>query len=120
MRCHGCGACAAVCPTCHCFDIMDEPEGVDRGTRRRNWDTCQTALFTLHGSGHNPRHDQGARIRQRVTHKFGIYPKKFGEILCTGCGRCVRVCAAGMDLLEILGEIQRQAGAAAATRGGTP
>ena len=43
LRCHGCGACASVCPTCHCFDIVDEPEGVDRGVRRRNWDTCQTA-----------------------------------------------------------------------------
>jgi ferredoxin len=120
LRCHGCGACAAVCPTCHCFDLMDEPEGIDRGTRRRNWDTCQTALFTLHGSGHNPRRDQAARIRQRVTHKFGIYPKKFGETLCTGCGRCIRACAAGMDLCEILGEIHRRAGAAGAAPGATP
>jgi ferredoxin len=120
LRCHGCGACAAVCPTCHCFDIMDEPEGVDRGTRRRNWDTCQSALFTLHGSGHNPRRDQAARIRQRITHKFGIYPKKFSETLCTGCGRCVRACAAGMDLLEILGEIHRRAVAAQGAPGATP
>jgi len=123
LRCHGCGACAAVCPTCHCFDVVDEPEGVDRGTRRRNWDSCQTALFTLHGSGHNPRRDQAARIRQRVTHKFGIYPKKFGETLCTGCGRCVRACPAGMDLLEILAEIGRSPSASSAStaaRGATP
>lgn len=108
-RCHGCGACASVCPTCHCFDIVDEPEGVDRGTRRRNWDTCQAALFTLHGSGHNPRDCQQARCRQRVNHKFAIYPARFGEILCTGCGRCVRACPAGMDLLENLAEIGRMA-----------
>ncbi len=104
-RCHGCGACAFVCPACHCFDIVDEPEGIDRGTRRRNWDSCQTALFTLHGSGHNPRKDQTARFRQRIMHKFSIYPARFGEILCTGCGRCMRVCAAGMDLIAILAEI---------------
>jgi ferredoxin len=109
LRCHGCGACAALCPTCHCFDIVDEQEGVDRGTRRRHWDTCQTALFTLHGSGHNPRRDQSARYRQRINHKFGVYPKRFGEVLCTGCGRCVRACAGGMDLLEILGAIDRLA-----------
>ncbi len=101
-RCHGCGACASVCPTCHCFDIIDEPEGIDRGTRRRNWDTCQASLFTLHGSGHNPRPEQSARYRQRVMHKFAIYPKRFEEILCTGCGRCSRACAAGMDLPEVL------------------
>jgi len=112
LRCHGCGACASVCPTCHCFDIVDEPEGVTAGTRRRNWDTCQTGLFTLHASGHNPRRDQHARIRQRVTHKFSIYPARFGEVLCTGCGRCSRACPGGMDLPEILGRIAALAGAA--------
>jgi ferredoxin len=109
LRCHGCGACAFVCPACHCFDIVDEPEGIDHGSRRRNWDACQPALFTLHGSGHNPRKDQAARFRQRIMHKFSIYPARFGEVLCSGCGRCVRVCAAGMDLVEILAEIGRKA-----------
>lgn len=113
LRCHGCGTCATMCPTCHCFDIVDEQAGVQAGERRRNWDTCQTGKFTLHGSGHNPRHDQNARFRQRVTHKFAIYPGKFGEILCTGCGRCQRQCPGGMDLLEILGDIARMAGGAA-------
>ena len=75
------------------------PTASTSGTRRRNWDACQTALFTLHGSGHNPRKDQTARFRQRIMHKFSIYPARFGEVLCTGCGRCVRVCAAGMDLV---------------------
>ena len=102
IRCNGCGACSSVCPTCHCFDIVDEEEGVGRGTRRRCWDTCQSPTFTLHASGHNPRDDQNARYRQRINHKFAIYPLKFGEVLCTGCGRCTRVCHAGQDLVEIL------------------
>jgi ferredoxin len=109
QRCHGCGACASVCPTCHCFDIVDESRGVDSGERRRNWDTCQTGRFTVHASGHNPRADQNARFRQRVTHKFSIYPEKFGQILCTGCGRCSRACSAGMNLSEILATITRLA-----------
>jgi ferredoxin len=102
LPCHGCGACAMVCPTCHCFDIVDEQEGVGGGTRRRNHDYCQYGLFTLHGAGHNPRADQGARIRQRVSHKFAIYPDRFDAILCTGCGRCSRACAAGIDMLEVV------------------
>lgn len=110
LRCHGCGACAFVCPTCHCFDIVDEQEGLLKGVRRRNWDTCQTAKFTLHASGHNPRDNQNARIRQRVMHKFNIYPRRFEQILCTGCGRCVRACPASMDLLEILGQLNELSG----------
>ena len=105
VRCNGCGACAAICPTCHCFDIVDEPEGVTHGVRRRNWDTCQTARFTVHASGHNPRDGQNARFRQRVMHKFFIYPAKFGELLCSGCGRCARACPGGQDILETLGRI---------------
>jgi ferredoxin len=111
-RCNGCGACTMVCPTCHCFDIVDEPEGVGAGTRRRKWDTCQAGKFTVHASGHNPRHDQNARYRQRVNHKFFIYPSKFGDVLCTGCGRCVRSCPAGQDLVEILQTIDRLGAAA--------
>ncbi len=104
-RCHGCGACAAVCPTCHCFDIVDEPEGMEGGARRRNWDFCATCKFTVHASGHNPRATQNERFRQRVMHKFSIYPQRFDAVLCTGCGRCVRACPAGMDLPEVLGHL---------------
>ncbi len=111
LACHGCGVCTMVCPTCHCFDIVDEQEGLGQGTRRRNWDGCQFGLFTLHSAGHNPRPDQNARYRQRIQHKFAIYPARFGELLCTGCGRCVRACPAGIDLVEILERIQGLAGA---------
>jgi ferredoxin len=105
LRCHGCGACAAVCPTCHCFDIVDEHDSAEEGVRRRNWDSCQTSKFTVHASGHNPRASQTERFRQRIQHKFSIYPSRFGEILCTGCGRCSRICPGGMDLPKIVSEL---------------
>jgi ferredoxin len=105
LRCHGCGACAAVCSTCHCFDIVDEHDSYGAGARRRNWDSCQSAKFTAHASGHNPRKSQTERFRQRVMHKFSIYPRRFDAILCTGCGRCARACGAGMNLPEVLGRL---------------
>jgi len=120
LPCHGCGACAAVCPTCHCFDIVDEPDGVSIGTRRRNWDTCQSPLFTVHASGHNPRADQSARLRQRLLHKLSIYPRRFGAVLCTGCGRCRRACAAGIDLGEILELLRNRAASDEQTLRETP
>ena len=110
LRCHGCGACASICPTCHCFDIVDERDGMAGGGRRRNWDSCQTGKFTVHTSGHNPRNTQDERYRQRIMHKFSIYPLRFGDVLCTGCGRCVRICPAGMNLPEVLGQLTEHAG----------
>ncbi|MBL7224247.1 MAG: 4Fe-4S dicluster domain-containing protein, partial [Candidatus Brocadiae bacterium] len=68
-KCLGCGCCTYLCPTCHCFDIVDEG-GYKHGQRRKNWDACQFPLCTLHASGHNPRPDQAARWRQRLEHKF--------------------------------------------------
>ncbi|HEY3414073.1 MAG TPA: 4Fe-4S dicluster domain-containing protein [Armatimonadota bacterium] len=114
LRCLGCGACTSICPTCHCFDIVDETDGTAAGTRRRNWDTCQTGLFTVHTSGHNPRADQASRCRQRILHKFEIYPKRFEAVLCTGCGRCVQACPAGVIVPEILDSIAQRANGGAA------
>lgn len=103
-RCLGCAACAYTCPTCHCFDIVDEGSA-SGGVRARNWDACQFTMFTAHASGHNPRGDQSARQRQRIHHKFQVYPQKFGELLCTGCGNCSRNCPAALGVLPVLKEI---------------
>lgn len=96
--CLGCAQCAFAYPVCHCFDIVDEDDTIDGGRRMKNWDACQPGLFTRHASGHNPRDTQAKRYRQRISHKFSYYPEKFGEVLCTGCGRCTRGCPIGMDI----------------------
>ena len=103
-KCLACGICTFACPTCHCFDIVDEGS-YRRGQRRRNWDGCQFPHFTLHASGHNPRPDQAARWRQRVEHKFRYYVEKFGLRSCVGCGRCIRSCPVNMDIHAQLAEI---------------
>jgi ferredoxin len=103
-RCLGCGACAYTCPTCHCFDMVDEGTA-SGGARVRNWDACQFGLFTLHASGHNPRSEQSQRQRQRIYHKFQIYPDKFGQVLCTGCGNCTRNCPVGLGVRPVLDEL---------------
>jgi formate hydrogenlyase subunit 6/NADH:ubiquinone oxidoreductase subunit I len=106
-RCVGCGACAFICPACHCFDINDEgSEG--KGTRRKHWDACGFGKFTNHASGHNPRDVQPQRYRNRVMHKFKYYDDKFGQTLCTGCGRCVRACPVGIDIAAIVEEISNK------------
>ena len=63
-------------------------------------------MFTHHASGHNPRPTQAARYRQRVMHKFKYFPERFGLIDCVGCGRCVRTCGVGQDLVVTLTAIE--------------
>ncbi len=104
--CQACGTCAFSCPVCHCFDLQDEMHG-SCGVRQKNWDACTMPLFTLHTSGHNPRPTKASRWRQRLNHKFSIYPEKFGKILCTGCGRCIRLCPGGLDLLDTLQQLEK-------------
>ncbi|HSW44397.1 MAG TPA: 4Fe-4S dicluster domain-containing protein [Phycisphaerae bacterium] len=107
LRCMACGACSYSCPTCHCFDIVDEGNARG-GVRVKNWDACQFGLFTLHASGHNPRTVQGQRQRQRLYHKFSIYPARFGPILCTGCGNCTRNCPVGLGVQTVARQAVRR------------
>jgi len=104
-RCIGCGVCTFLCPACHCFDILDERQGTG-GARYRCWDSCQFDHFTLHASRHNPRHDQAARLRQRVLHKFLYMPQEFGVTGCTGCGRCAELCPVGISIRQVVADVR--------------
>jgi sulfhydrogenase subunit beta (sulfur reductase) len=103
-RCVNCGACAFVCPTCHCFDVQDEGKG-GRGKRMRIWDSCMFPIFTKEASGHNPRHLSRDRFKQRVMHKYSYFVDNYGEALCTGCGRCVVACPVGIDIRCVIEDV---------------
>ncbi|MCD6297627.1 MAG: 4Fe-4S dicluster domain-containing protein, partial [Deltaproteobacteria bacterium] len=93
--------CTYLCPTCWCFDIQDEVLGKE-GDRIRNWDSCMFPLFTLHGSGHNPRDLKVQRVRQRFMHKLKYYVEKYENgVQCSGCGRCVRYCPVNIDIRQV-------------------
>jgi hypothetical protein len=101
-RCLSCGVCTFLCPTCSCFNITDESQGL-KGRRLRTWDTCMSALYTLEGSGHNPRVTRAHRLRNRVGHKFSYHPREFGgEFSCTGCGRCIKMCPVSVDIRAVV------------------
>lgn len=99
--CIGCGTCAFVCPSCHCFDINDSSRG-SRGLRARQWDSCLYDVYTLETSGHNPRPSGSSRWRQRLNHKFNYFVQVFGMYQCLGCGRCGRACPVNINIAELV------------------
>jgi ferredoxin len=99
LPCINCGACTFLCPTCHCFDVTDETVR-GNSARYRVWDSCQFALYSRHASGHNPRFNPAFRYRNRVMDKFYYTTEQMGLISCVGCGRCITVCPAGIDIRQ--------------------
>jgi ferredoxin len=100
-KCLGCGVCTYLCPTCHCFDIVDEVGG-DSRVRNRIWDSCQFPCFTKQASGFNPRPTYKERYRQRFMHKFSFCADRYGTAGCVGCGRCVTECPVNLDIRTIM------------------
>lgn len=100
-KCMGCRICTYLCPTCHCFDIVDEG-GHQRGQRMKNWDSCLSPLYSLETSGHNPRPTCRERTRQRIMHKFNYFPKIFNQVACVGCGRCILYCPVHFDIRKAI------------------
>jgi ferredoxin len=100
-RCLSCGNCSAVCSTSPCFDV-------DERDSERRWSGA--ARRAVGGSPRAPRRMQTEHFRQKVMHKFSLHPRRFDEVLCTGCGRCSRACEGGMNLPAILGQLVQLAG----------
>jgi sulfhydrogenase subunit beta (sulfur reductase) len=111
-RCLSCRACAFVCPTCRCFAVRDEILSPGEFERIRCWDACAGSNFRRVAGGHKPRAEKGERLRNRFFCKFYYYPEQYGlgsSSACTGCGRCIEVCPTGVDITEVLLDLEKRA-----------
>lgn len=108
-RCLGCTACAAACPSCFCFDILDEldPDG-KQGSRIRVQDACTSPNFAEVAGGHNFRSNGRDRVRHRMYHKLNGFLATHDHMLCVGCGRCVTACKAQINPIEVLKFFERK------------
>ena len=97
----GCTNCNAVCPTCYCFDVVDEvSSNLNDGDRYRVWNYCQMDDFAKVATGEDFRTGRDARQRHRYFRKFKYSVLKYNKYFCTGCGRCTRTCMAGISLID--------------------
>jgi ferredoxin len=108
-RCLGCANCTMSCPTCFCTTVEDTTDlGGELATRTRRWDSCFTLEFGYVAGG-SARPSLRARYRQWMTHKLATWHAQFGSSGCTGCGRCITWCPAGIDITEEADAIRRSA-----------
>lgn len=96
--CVSCGACSTICPTCHCFLLIDR-QGFEK---IKNWDTCQHPAFERVAAGEDPLRKLYNRLKNRYLCKFVYKPDMFGEIACTGCGRCIDACLGKINKNEVI------------------
>ena len=101
--CVECGGCNVICPTCHCFLLVDQSSG-DKYQRLKVWDSCLMKRFARVAGGANPRKHLSERLRNRFVKKFNFFPEILNMYACTGCGRCIETCPGDIDIREVLKE----------------
>jgi len=114
-RCIECGKCTVVCPTCFCFRI-DDQAGLEnnQGERKRCWDSCYYQEFSEVAGGPSAGSGQGYKFLKNTAerihfwyfHKFVRIPDEFNFMGCVGCRRCAAVCPVGIDIAEVLKDIE--------------
>ncbi len=105
-NCVECGACTNICPTCHCFILVDGARGEDF-FKNKYWDSCQIKDFTKMAAGEDPRDKMWKRFRNRYFCKYNYKLENFNIVACTGCGRCIEACQGDIDKREILKKVNK-------------
>jgi len=101
IRCVECGGCNLSCDTCHCFLLSEDRFG-NANEKVRLWDACLYANFARVAGGANPLKYRFQRLRNRYLKKFDFFPDNLKLNACCGCGRCIDVCPAKIDIRKIL------------------
>ncbi|MBN1383851.1 MAG: 4Fe-4S dicluster domain-containing protein [Elusimicrobia bacterium] len=100
-ECVECGGCRFSCSTCYCF-LIGEMENFEK---YRLWDACQFKGYARVAGGGNPKPTKEKRYRNLYSCKFDYRFENFGFYACTGCGRCIEVCPAEIDVREVLSRL---------------
>ena len=107
-RCLSCGNCTQACPTCFCWDAVDQLDLTGTQARRfRVWDSCFNPDYSYQTGG-NTRPNIRSRYRQWLSHKLGSWVQQYGTLGCVGCGRCITWCPAGIDLTQEIPALRKE------------
>ncbi len=105
--CVQCNACNMVCPTCHCFFLVDV-DAEDGPVRASCWDSCFESGYARMAGGGTPRLQLVERFRNHYFHKFVSFPRNWGVTACSGCGRCIDACMGRIDKRDCLHRLETE------------
>ena len=105
--CLSCAACTNLCPSCCCFDVKEDIDiSLKKGKRIRVWDSCQLKDFTRVAGDYVFRESRKSRYRHFVYHKLQYFKDEFNKYMCTGCGRCTRLCPTRVDFVKAINSLK--------------
>ena len=103
-KCFGCGSCNLVCPTCRCYDVVDNVNmDLKSGERQRMLNSCMLKKHGLVYGGKNFRPTRVERLRNRFNCKGSLREDMMN---CVGCGRCTVYCPSKIDYVEVLRRVR--------------
>jgi formate hydrogenlyase subunit 6/NADH:ubiquinone oxidoreductase subunit I len=105
-KCLSCGSCAMVCPTCYCYGVSERLSmDFTEGAKVKQLYSCNLVDFAQVAGGHNFRPKRETRLKYRYYHQHRGFVEKYDEPKCVGCGRCGRVCLAGINPPDIIRDL---------------
>lgn len=105
-RCIECGKCTIVCPTCFCFNLEDRLN-FKQNFKERRWTSCFYNEFSKIAGEIKFLKNTSERIHFWYFHKFARIPNEYFFSGCVGCGRCIKVCPAGIDIRKVIEQIKK-------------
>lgn len=108
-KCLSCGSCAMVCPTCYCYGVTERISmDFKQGVKVKQLYSCNLVDFAQVAGGHNFRPSAESRLKYRYYHQHRGFVESFGGPMCVGCGRCGRVCLAGINPPDVIQDLQAE------------
>lgn len=103
--CLACGKCSVVCPTCYCFDAVDEV-GLTDVKKVRHWGSCFYPEFSKTAGNFKELDSVKKRLFFWYYHKFVRIPDELAYYGCVSCMRCFKVCPVGINIAKNLQTLQ--------------
>jgi sulfhydrogenase subunit beta (sulfur reductase) len=107
-KCIACGKCSTACPTCFCFDLLDESKSDDTIVKKRIWGNCFYPEFSQVAGSKRFVDTVKQKLFFWYEHKFSRTPAEYKVPGCVSCMRCFKACPVGINIIEVLNKLEKK------------